>query len=52
MRPLQAQSYCWFLEHMKPNFLEALVEDGFFFLIAFFLPFQSYVNIQDKSRQV
>lgn len=39
-------------EHLKPDFLEAVVEDGLFFAIAFFLPVRSNVSIQDKSRQV
>lgn len=39
-------------EHLKPDCLEAVVDDGLFFAIAFFLPVQSNVSIQDKSRQV
>lgn len=38
-------------EHLKPNFLEGVVEDGLFFPTALFLPFQSnVVSIQDKSK--
>lgn len=36
-------------EHLKPNFLEAVVKNGLFFAIAFFLPFPFNVSIQDQT---